>query len=624
MSAAARALVGWSSPAALAAAATILLAAAQEEPAPERALAEFAQPLDPRQHRIGEIVPDLAFKDLAGTGGRLSDFADRKAVVVVVRDVGCPVSRKYGLRTAEIERAMAPRGVAFLYVNTSSHDSEDECRAEAAEYGFTGRYVRDPDGRFGAHLGVRTTTDVFVLDGDRRLRYRGAIDDQIGRGATRAKVKREYLKEALEAVLKGERVADPAMTAPGCTIGPFGDPPSEPDGPTITWHGRVEWIVQEKCQRCHRPGGAGPFELIEAEDVAGRAAMIRQVVLDGDMPPWYATRSSGPFVDDLGLTDPERLDLLRWLQSDRPTGDPREAPPPRAWPTGWLIGEPDLVVEIPEPVEIPATGVVDYLLRDSPTHLDRDVWLQAIQILCENPGVCHHVLAIARYPGEGRQEFIDSYLPGKEPTIHPEGMAALLRKGAVIHWNLHYTPNGKPARERTKIGFKFAKSPPALRVHGRIVRTYGILIPPGEPRHEVVLDYKMRFDATLRRLIPHMHLRGKAAKVELLFPDGTTQVPLDLPRWHPDWQFAYELSEPIELPKGTVIRSTSIYDNSRDNPFNPDPTKQVRQGPQIWDEMGGVFVEWTRPVAAGAEPREPGDSDDDEPPGERARDDDGR
>jgi hypothetical protein len=568
-------------------------------------LAELTKPLDARAYGIGEIVPDLSFTDLDGKDGRLSDFVERDALVVVIRDVGCPVSRKYGLRTAEIERAYAPRNVAFLYVDVSRQDSVEDCRGEAKEYGFAGRYARDPEGRFAWHLKARTTTDVFVLDGERRLRYRGAIDDQIGRGVTKPKATCEYLKEALESVLKNERVSDPAMTAPGCDLPTFREAPAEPPVPGLDWHGRVEWIVQEKCQRCHRKGGAAPFTLTSLDDIAGNEARIRQALLDRVMPPWFATKDSGPFKEDLGLSDEQRRDLLRWLQSGCPEGDPSKAPPPREWPEGWLIGEPDLVVEAPE-VDIPATGIVDYLKPEVPIPLDHDVWIQAMQIRAEHPEICHHVLAIARYD-DNTQDFLDSYLPGRGPTTYPEGMAVLLQTGANLLFNLHYTPNGKPVKERTKIGFKFATKPPEQRVTGRIVRGYEIVIQPNEKAHTSIVDHRIPVDATLRRLVPHMHLRGWASKVELLFPDGTKKTPLDLPRWNPNWQFGYELDPPIFLPKGTVIRSTSVWDNSADNPFNPDPAATVLQGPQIYNEMGGVFVEWYRPVHAKQEPRDAAD-----------------
>lgn len=574
----------------------LALAPAQDAPVvpSDGALAEFPEPLDAKAFGIGGLVPDLAFTDLDGAPGRLSDFADRDALVIVVREVGCPVSQRYGLRTAEIERESAARNVAFLYVNVGDSDSVEECRAEVATYGFGGRYARDVDRVFGWHLQVRTTTDVFVLDSERKLRFRGPIDDQIGRGATKPEVTKPYLKDAIGAVLEGRRVAEPALTAPGCFKRFVDEPAAQPASTELTWHGRISRLVQQRCQDCHRKGGPAPFTLMDLDDVTGARTMIRQVVIDRVMPPWYASVDSHTFRNDISLRPDERADLLRWLQAGCPEGDPAEAPPPREFKSGWLIGEPDLIVEIPEAVEIPADGVVDYMNVMTPTGLTEDVWVQAMQVLPEHPEITHHVLAHAVYVEDRRMEFIDSYLPGKGPTIYDEGSAYLLEKGAHVRFNLHYTPKGIPCVERTKIGFKFAKEPPKLRVWGKILRTRAIDIAPGEEHFEVKCEREMVFNAEVIKLIPHMHLRGKAVKVEFAYPDGTVQTVLDMPRWHPDWQFAYELDPPIKVPKGTVIYCTNVYDNSANNPFNPDPKQRVKNGPQIWDEMGGVFVEWKR------------------------------
>lgn len=588
---------------ALSVVAALPAATQQDAPLPQ---AEFAAPLAAAEAGIGATLPDLRFVDLDGKPGRLSDYAANKALVIVIRDVGCPVSKKYGLRTAEIEREFAAQGVAFLYVNPTENDDVDECKAEVARYGFAGRYAIETAGRFGWHLKVRTTCDAFVLDPARTVRYRGPIDDQIGRGATRVAVSRHYLKEAISAVVQGAAVADPALTAPGCLL-EFREPPlaeepaatADPAAPVrspLAWNGRIEAIAQARCQGCHHAGGPAPFTLTSADDFAGAATMVKQAIEGGIMPPWFATPESGPFVNDMRLPEDEKRDLLQWLADGCAVGDPALALPPKVVATGWTIGEPDLIVASPREVPIPVTGVVDYLTLDAPTGLKEDVWVDAIQILCEHPTICHHVLAHAHYPEGHRQEFIDSYLPGREATVFPPGQALLLGKGAVIRFNLHYTPDGTAVKERTRIGFRFAKEKPTHRVSGQIVRSYEIDIPPHAKNHVVVSEYRFPTDAVIRRMVPHMHLRGKAVQVELVAPDGSTSMPLELTSWNPDWQYAYEFATPIPVKRGTLVRCTDYYDNSADNPLNPDPSKRVGPGPQIWDEMAGVFVESYRPA----------------------------
>jgi hypothetical protein len=581
-------------------------------------LAEVAAPLDPAQFRIGEEIADLEFVDLDGRSGRLSDYADRKALVVVVRDVGCPVSKKYGLRTAGIERDYASRAVAFLYVDFSAQDSVEECRAEVAEYGFQGRYVRDQDGRFGSHLRARTTTDVFVLDQMRKLRYRGAIDDQMGRGVTKPEPTREFLKSALDAILSRKRVADAATTAPGCLLREFGEPkPPATAAPAVSWHGRIRDVVERRCQECHRPGGAGPFALLELADVEGRAAMIQRVVTDRIMPPWYASPASGPFRDDLRLADDERLDLLRFLQSDCPEGDaPAEPRPPRTWTDEWKNGTPDLVIEASEEKRVPATGVLDYVRAHSDFVAKEDFWVQAIEVRPRCPEVVHHLAFHSFDPVTNGMSLFDGYLPGKPPTVYPPGVAKLVKKGTRFGFRTHYTPNGKPCVDRVRAGLVLAKERPRFMVTGGYVRETKFTIPPGVKDFTIVAERKFENECDLFRFIPHMHLRGRSSKVEVLRPDADVLSPLEIPRWNPDWQFAYELTSPIHIPPGTVVRVTSVFDNSADNPLNPDATKQVQQGPQIWDEMAEAYVEWLRPAPrrGALAPEKPEEPDRDEQP----------
>jgi len=374
----------------------------------------------------------------------------------------------------------------------------------------------------------------------------------------------------------------------------------------LTWHGGIASIVRGRCERCHRDGGAAPFPLVTRDDVAGRAAMIRQVIATGVMPPWFATRDSGPFRDDLSLRDEERRDLLAWLQADSPAGVASGPEPARAWPSGWSIGEPDLILTLPHPIEVPATGVLDYKYIDIPFTVEDDVWVQAYEVRCDHPSICHHIEIDICQRELRILDVLDGYLPGKPPTIYPEGMARQIRKGSILRLRLHLTPNGTPVVERLRIGFRFAKEPPAWIVAGRKLNVREIRIPPGKPDYTVSRGRKLPAAAELMRVIPHMHLRGRSAKIEILFPDGRTIAPLTIERWHPDWQFAYEFAERIQVPEGTEIRCTFTYDNSAANPFNPDPERTVFYGPQIWDEMGGCFFEWARPaeeVATGAPDR---------------------
>lgn len=533
---------------------------------------------------IGGRVADLRYVDLAGAAGRLSDHAVAAALVVVVRVAGSPDAATSGAQIAAFESAFAPQRIAFLHVDPSATSDAARAAADAAAHRFGAPTVLDRAGRFARAFALEREDDVVLLDAARRLRWRGPLGP--------------HAEAALRALLAGERI-EPAPSGgagrPLVLAPPALAPPNDPlevTPPVVTWSNRIAALTAARCERCHCSGGAGPFPLSSAEEFAGAADMIRAVLQADLMPPWVATADSGPFRDSLRLLPEEKLDLLRWLQDGAPIGDPDFRHEPLVAPRGWQIGEPDLIVESPRSVPIPSTGIVDYLTLDAPSGLAEDRWVSAVQILCEHPEVCHHIGVRQIPPGGRGQEFVAFYLPGTGPSVFPEGFALQLKAGATIRFDFHYTPNGAAVEERTRIGFKFAKEPPQQRINGRILsRNVPLRIPAGDPAHEVIYEHEIAFDTSLRRLIPHMHLRGRSVDVELIAPDGTVTRPLTLARWDPDWQFVYEFETPLAVVAGSRIRCRHLFDNSAANPRNPDPSALVRGGPQIWDEMACIYFE---------------------------------
>jgi mono/diheme cytochrome c family protein len=537
--------------------------------------------------RLGDQIEDVAFTDLEGQRGRLSDFADRDAVVIALRDPAAPESAPLGDALAAIERALPPQRVLFLYANLAGDATVEQCRDDAKRHGFAGRCVRDRDGALGWALRATRSAEVFVLDYARKLRYRGAIT---GAGA----VAEPCLKDALDALLANARVATKTTEPAGAPL-EFKQPPAlETPPPPPVWNGQVDRIVQQRCQDCHRPHGAGPFALLDVDAAAGREKMIHRVVADRVMPPWLASPDSGPFLHDLRLAPEQRSTLLKWLQAGCPEGDAAKATPPRTFKEGWVI-EPDLVIESNKSFHVPASGVVDYTKSESDFVAPERMWVRGIQIIPSCPEVVHHLAVFVTDPDRDWSTLLDGYLPGKPPTLYQDGVAKLVKKGARFHFSTHYTTNGKECDNTLRVGLILAKQPPKYRIAGFYVRNTDFTIPPGAKDFPIVVEESLPRDAFMLRFIPHMHLRGKSIKIELIKPDGTTLVPLVIPRWNQDWQFGYEFETPPPVPRGTVIRVTSIFDNSKDNPFNPNPAALVRQGPQIWDEMAESWVEWMAP-----------------------------
>ena len=577
--------------------------------AEEQAGADLAQAPTPENAErlgVGRRVGDLAYVDLAGTPGKLSDHATRKALVIAFTNTHCPVCRKYGPRLAALEKRFAPRGVGFLFVNPSPEEDPARIRQQAAAWGFQGPYVHDTKSALTTPLGTRTTGEVFVLDAARTLRYRGAVDDQHGVGWSRDAPRVHLLAAALEHVLAGTRPDPAATSAPGCLVG---GAPTASASPDITWHEDVSRIVQHRCLPCHRAGESAPFVLQDHADVKAKAAMIRWVVEERRMPPWFAGPGSLPMKNDHDLTPRERKELLAWIDAGCPEGDPKAAPLPRSFESGWRIGTPDVIYRLPKEQHIPATGTVRYRYVDVDAKLTEDRWVQAFEVRPTSPQVVHHVLVFCQYPKDhpryrdrpqdrfGLRGYFAAMVPGQGHVRYPAGTAKFMPRGTRLRFQLHYTTNGTAATDRTELGLIFAKEKPAREVRTTAVSTVRFRIPPGAANHRVSSTYMLPLDATLLGFTPHMHLRGKSYRYDLLLPDGTRKLLLDVPRYDFNWQLHYALRQPLRVPAGSRIKGTAHYDNSADNPANPDPTATVGHGEQTWDEMMIGYIDWV-PAAA--------------------------
>lgn len=540
---------------------------------------------------VGRLVPDLAFTDFAGKAGKLSDFKSSKLTIVAFTNTTCPVCKKYAPALARIEREYAAKGVAFLFVNPTATE-------KVTEHGFAGRYVLDADGKLTAGFAAISTAEVFVLDAARTVLYRGAIDDQYGVGYALDAPKNKYLVTAIEEALAGKTPVVAATTAPGCALEPDA---TKTSAIALTYHARVERIVQANCVECHRTGGTAPFTLTSYEDVVSHKGMIKKVVDKGTMPPWFAADTKAehsPFANDRSLTAADKKDLLAWLAGDLKKGNAADAPLPRKFESGWLIGKPDAVFELPSPVNVKAEGTMAYQNLSVPTTYDEDRWVQAIEVQPTAREVVHHVLVFAVQKGQRNVgeagEFFAVYVPGNNVLVYPEGYAKKLPKGANLRFQMHYTPNGTATTDQTKLGVVFAKQAPRHEIHVAGIANTSFTIPAGADNHQLTAKIPVPFDAKVIALFPHAHLRGKAAKFDLKTPDGKTATLLDVPHYDFNWQLQYRLAEPTVVPRGSTITYTAWYDNSDKNPANPDPKKAVRWGQQTYEEMHLGYVEFVR------------------------------
>lgn len=556
---------------------------------------------------IGRRIPGFAFTDIAGKSHRLADLGKPKATVIALTGTGCPLCLKFTPTLAALEKKYHPQGARFIFVNPNDSEGLGTLRQVVRTQGFKGPYVRDDRMLIPQLLGALTTTEVFVLDAAQTLVYRGAVDDQYGLGYTLEAPRANYLADALEALLSGASPKIEATSAPGCELF-YGDLAVQSKKAPLTYHNRISRILQANCIECHREGGIAPMPLETYDEVEDYAGMIRKVVQRGIMPPWFAAPmesvGSGHWANDRSLSKAEKDDLLAWVKSGAPEGEANEAPLPRVFPDGWLIGKPDAIFEFPRPVPVKATGTMPYQHITVETDLPEDKWVQAIEVRPGNPSVVHHVIVSLR-SGTGeideRDGYWGVYVPGNSKLVYPEGYAKRLPKGAKMRFQMHYTPNGTATEDLTRIGLVFAKEPPRHEVKVKGIANGKIRIPPGAPNHREEANLQLPYNIRVLGFLPHMHLRGKAARYDVQTGEGT-QTLLDIPQYDFNWQLLYQLAKPLNLQKGDTLQFAAWFDNSADNPANPDPTKTVRWGKQTEDEMHLGYIEY---IVPGHKPGEP-------------------
>jgi peroxiredoxin/mono/diheme cytochrome c family protein len=563
----------------------------------------------PAEHGVGVLAPDVAFTDVTGRSGKLSDFKDKKAVVVLLTSTSCPISQKYAPTLARLEKTYRDKGVAFVFVDPIATDSTDDVAKAIKTHGFVGPVVRDKESAVAKALGAKSTTDAFVLDPARTVVYHGAVDDQYGTGYSKPSPGVSYLAPAIDAVLAGKLPAVQATDAPGCELDL---PPGKGPQPAITYHNQVERIIQARCVECHRKGGVSPFPMETYADVVAHAAQIRKVVENETMPPWFAARPGkdepNPWLNDRSLALREKVELLQWL-GKKEEGIPTDAPKPRAFNPEWQIGKPDAIVRAEKAVQVQASGVMDYQHVEASTDFAEDKWVQALEVRPSAKQVVHHVLVFVHPPGKAGEKFnpFDGvarseqqgyyaiYVPGNSTLVYPEGLGKKFPKGSRVRFQIHYTPNGTATEDRPELGLVFCKEKPKHQVVVAALFNAGLKIPPGADNHPVNAILPVPFDVKVIAFLPHMHFRGKAYRYEVTPKGGKKEVLLDIPRYDFNWQLRYELAEPRSLPKGSMLWATGWYDNSANNPANPDPTAEVRWGKQTYDEMMLGYVEYYIP-----------------------------
>lgn len=573
--------------------------------APAPSPREEPKRLKPAECGIGAMIPDVTVIGLDGAKHSWRELAGAQPAVIALVSTSCPVGKRYLPTLAKLEQDYRAKGVGFVLLAQNPTDPDADLRAALKAAGSTAPCVRDPQQALQKALGATSATDAFLVDGARTLVYRGAVDDQYGLGYSREAATRRYLANALDALLTGRAPEIAATEAPGCTLDLAEAKVMTGD---VTYHNRISRLVQANCQECHRASGIAPFALETYEQVTAKAGMIRKMVDRGLMPPWFAAPPEAgqhtPWGNDRTLAERDKRDLLAWLEAGKPLGDAKDAPLPRVFPGEWAIGTPDAVVQIPNPIEVKATGTMPYQIVTVDAGLTEDKWVRGFEVKPTARDVVHHVLIFVQEPGKrgrfsGEDDegggFFAAYVPGNDHIIYPAGFAKPLPAGARLRFQIHYTPSGTATRDQVKLGLLFAKEAPQHTIRVAGISNHRLNIPPGATHHPESAVIPIPTEVKVLAFMPHMHLRGAAFRYEAILPGGEVRTLLDIPRYDFNWQLSYRYAEPPTLPRGAKIRATGWFDNSANNPANPDPTKTVKWGPQTYDEMMLGYVEYYLP-----------------------------
>ena len=422
----------------------------------------------------------------------------------------------------------------------------------------------------------------------------------------------------------------------------------------VTFSKDVAPIFFNNCTECHRPGEIAPMSLLSYKEARPWARSIREKVLNREMPPWHADPSHGEFANDRSLTKKEIDAIAAWVDTGAKEGNPADLPTAPSYAEGWSIGKPDLVLTMPQEVTVEAKGPDEYQYFAVPTRFTEDRYIQAVEVRPGNRKVVHHLVVFVQPPPpkvaqpkasdadskpgstaadttlylDGRVErtksdapvyddgcslpnggggfrrdvskpeplpgILAEYLPGKRGEVLEPGSAKRIPAGSTLVFQVHYAKStGAVQKDRSSIGLIFTRSQPRKVIDTKLIFNGYFSIPPGAASHRTTACWTLSSDAEIVSLTPHMHVRGKAMEIRAIYPDGRSEVLLNVPAYKFSWQTIYYLKRPLSIPKGTRIAVTTLFDNSPGNKYNPDPTRAVRWGEPTYDEMLAAFIDYS-------------------------------
>jgi peroxiredoxin len=579
---------------------------------------------DPTTTHLDKKIANIPLTDASGKTTYLYDIKDKKAIVLVFLSFECPVSKSYSPLLTETANDYS-KDVAFIGLSTNQDESPAEVARNAKEFDLPFPVLLDKKFAAADALAAEATPEVFVLDSDFVLRYRGRIDDgYYARLKKNQQVTQNDLGQALGEILSGRPISTKATVVVGCPI--IRPKKKANDIGAVTYYRDVLPILQNNCQQCHRPGDVGPFSLMKYSQAVNWATDIKDYARSRQMPPWKITAGLS-FHNERHMSDREIAILSAWADRGTPEGDPKDAPPPVKFPEGWRLGEPDLVLTVSDEFQVGPSGNDVMRCFVMPTNLSEDKFVQAIEVRPGNTRVVHHSLIFIDTEGNGRRlekeqvakprkdphggndldkgpgyfggmgpgfvpkADLGGWAPGQLPHVMPDGVARFLPKGADLVMQVHYHRNGRVEKDKTAIGLYFSKKKVEHQYQGGVMVGSFFVIPKGTEKFKVKGTSYVTDDMTLQAIMPHMHMLGKEIRVATTSPEGKSELLFQIKQWDYNWQETYYFKEPLKLKAGTRLDLEAVFDNSANNPSNPfSPPRDVAFGEQTTNEMCFVFL----------------------------------
>ncbi|MEZ5492972.1 MAG: redoxin domain-containing protein [Gammaproteobacteria bacterium] len=528
-----------------------------------------------------ERVGDFSLLDEQGYHHSMSWYNDHKSIALLVHASGSAATESALPAFEALRDEYTDQGVEFMLINPMGRYNREAVRAQILAWGVDSMPVLMDDARVVSQaLGIERAGEVLLYNPRSfAVEYRGSVA-----GA----------EQAIDDILAGNEVSAPLLATTG-------EPIDYPVQSVVSYARDVAPVLAEQCASCHREGGVAPFAMDSHAMVQGWSPMIREVLMTRRMPPGQIDAHIGEFINDRLVDDADIRNIIAWVESGAPRDGDSDPLTELTWPESkWAFGEPDLILDIPA-TTVPATGNGVFSNVEVVFDMTEDRWLKASQIIAGDRSVLHHTVNRLDFPGEEGRGFlggdpnpdkasITAYVPGGTPRAMPENTGGLVKAGSVLHLNMHYTPNGRETTDTSQVGVWWYANDeePAERMNGQCACIFPFnwtTIPPYDPNFEQTQTITISKDAHMYSFLPHMHFRGKYMRFYADYPDGSREKLVNIAKYNYNWQLSYTYQEPKFIPAGTVITAVGAFDNSPQNPANPDPSRAVDWGNESWDEM---------------------------------------